>query len=164
MNREISDRLTALGLELPELPAPRNQYVPATRMGELYFFSGKTPTVSGSVQHPGRLGELSVDVGRQAARIAAVNVLAAIEAEIGLENVVTVLKITAFVASADGFVEQPKVVDAASQLFVDVLGDAGRHARSAVGVAWLPGNAAVEIESIVHAATNGKRDSRKESS
>ena len=104
-------------------------------------------------RHPGRLGELSVDEGRQAARIAALNLLATIETELGLENVVRVLKITGFVASADGFVEQPEVVNAASELLVDILGDAGRHARSAIGVAWLPGNAAVEIEAIVSGAT-----------
>jgi enamine deaminase RidA (YjgF/YER057c/UK114 family) len=153
VNEQITQRLAGLGLELPQLPAPRYQYEPATRTGELWFFSGKTPIVAGTVQHAGRVGDLSVDEGRQAARIAALNLLAAIDIELGLENVTRVLKITGFVASADGFVERPKVVDAASELLVDVLGDAGRHARSAIGVAWLPGNAAVEIEAIVSGAS-----------
>jgi enamine deaminase RidA (YjgF/YER057c/UK114 family) len=153
VNEQIAQRLAELGLELPQLAAPRYQYVPATRAGELWFFSGKTPVTAGAVQHPGRLGDLSVDEGRQAARIAALNLLSAIETELGLENVTRVLKITGFVASADGFVEQPEVVDAASELFVDVLGNPGRHARTAIGVSWLPGNAPVEIEAIVSGAT-----------
>ncbi|TKA01192.1 RidA family protein [Actinacidiphila oryziradicis] len=151
VNDQIAQRLAGLGLELPQLPAPRYHYIPATHTGELWFFSGKTPIVAGALLHPGRLGDLSVDKGRQAARVAALNLLAAIETELGLENVSRVLKITGFVASADGFVEQPTVIDAASELLVDVLGDAGRHARSAIGVASLPGNAAVEVEAIVSA-------------
>jgi len=152
VNEQIAQRLAALGLELPQLAAPRHQYVQATSAGELWFFSGKTPLVAGTVQYPGRLGELTVEQGRQAARIAAVNLLAAIETELGLENVARVLKVTGFVASADGFVQQPEVINAASELLAEVLGDAGRHARSAIGVAWLPGNAAVEIEAVVHGA------------
>jgi enamine deaminase RidA (YjgF/YER057c/UK114 family) len=149
VNEQIMKRLADLAAELPQLAPPRYQYQQATRIGDLWFFSGKTPLIAGAVQHPGRLGDLSVDEGREAARTAALNLLAAVEAELGLDNVERVLKITVFVASADGFIEQPKVADAASQFLVDVLGDAGRHARSAVGVAWLPGNAAVEVEAIV---------------
>jgi enamine deaminase RidA (YjgF/YER057c/UK114 family) len=158
MNSEIANRLTALGIELPVLAAPRFQYVSATRMGELAFFSGRTPQVDGTIVHPGRLGEgVDLEAGCEAARIATTNLLAAIEQEGGLQNVVRVLKLSGFVASGDGFTDQPVVVDAASSLLVDVLADAGRHARSAIGVAWLPGNSAVEVEAIVQfaAGANG---------
>jgi enamine deaminase RidA (YjgF/YER057c/UK114 family) len=153
MNPDIAQRLTELGIELPSLPPPRFQYVSATRMNELVFFSGRTPIVDGTVVYPGRLGEsVTLEDGRLAARIATINLLAAIEQELGLENVGRILKLTGFVASGDGFTDQPKVIDAASSLLGDVLADHGRHARSAIGVAWLPGNAAVEVEAIVHHA------------
>ncbi|HEY2042431.1 MAG TPA: RidA family protein [Jatrophihabitans sp.] len=160
MNSEIRNRLITLGIELPRLAAPRFQYVAATRVGDLAFFSGRTPLVDGSVVHPGRLGEaVDLEAGRAAARVATTNLLAAIEQEGGLQNVVRVLKLTGFVASGDGFTDQPVVVDAASRLLVDVLGDAGQHARSAIGVAWLPGNSAVEVEAIVQFAADDSRAS-----
>jgi enamine deaminase RidA (YjgF/YER057c/UK114 family) len=96
-----------------------------------------------------------------------VNLLAAIEHEVGLENVTRVLKLTGFVASADGFTDQPTVIDGASRLLVDVLGERGQHARSAIGVAWLPGNSAVEVEAIVDckpaetATSTGKREEQQ---
>jgi enamine deaminase RidA (YjgF/YER057c/UK114 family) len=153
MNSKIAYRLATLEIKLPSVPAPRFQYVSATRMGELGFFSGRTPLVDGTVVHPGRLGEgVDLAAGRQAAHIATTNLLAAMEQEGGLENVIRVLKVTGFVASGDGFTDQPGVVDAVSKLLVDVLGDAGRHARSAIGVAWLPGNSAIEVEAIVQFA------------
>jgi enamine deaminase RidA (YjgF/YER057c/UK114 family) len=158
MNSEIAGRLATLRIELPSLPAPRFQYVAATRMGELAFFSGRTPLVDGAVVNPGRLGEgVDLEAGCEAARIATVNLLAAIEQEGGLDNVVRVLKLTGFVASGVGFTNQPVVIDAASGLLVDVLGDAGQHARSAIGVASLPGNSAVEVEAIVQFATGDTR-------
>ena len=150
MDNEIASRLTALGLMLPEQSPPRYAFVSSTRVGDVAYFSGKTAIVDGTIRHPGRLGaEVSLEDGLAAARIAALNLLAAIESDLGLENVAQLLKITGFVASADEFVAQPTVIDAASQLFVAVLGEPGRHARSAVGVAWLPGNTPVEIEAVV---------------
>ncbi|GAA1627430.1 RidA family protein [Kribbella alba] len=160
MNPDIAQRLTELGIDLPSPPPPRFQYVAATRLDDLVFFSGRTPIVDGIVAYPGRLGEsVSLEDGRLAARIATINLLAAIEQELGLENVGRILKLTGFVASGDGFTDQPKVIDAASSLLGEVLGEAGRHARSAVGVAWLPGNAAVEVEAIVHGLSSGQLSS-----
>ncbi|MEV0133237.1 RidA family protein [Dactylosporangium sp. NPDC050688] len=150
MNDEIAARLAALSLHLPVQRPPRFAYLPSTRHGNVAYFSGKTTIVDGQVRHPGRLGaEVSLADGQAAARIATLNLLAAVEADVGLEHVAQILKVTGFVASADGFVDQPTVIDAASQLLIDVLGAPGRHARSAVGVAWLPGNTPVEIEAVV---------------
>jgi enamine deaminase RidA (YjgF/YER057c/UK114 family) len=154
MNSTIAGRLKQAGLVLPALAPPKYQFLSATRAGGLLFLSGKTPQRDGQVVHPGRLGaELGPELGREAARIAALNLLAAIEHEVGLEHVRFLAKVTTFVASADGFTQQPLVADAASELLVEILGDAGRHARSAIGVAWLPGNAAVEIEAIAEVSS-----------
>jgi len=149
-----SERLAELGLELPAPPAPVAAYVRAVRTGSLLFTSGQLPIVDGELQATGLVAEGSDQVSPEAARelaaTAALNALAVVAAEVGgLENVVRVVKLVGYVASAPGFVGQPAVVDGASQLLVDVLGDAGRHARSAVGVAQLPLGSPVEIELVV---------------
>jgi len=150
MNDEIAGRLADAGIVLHEAMPPRHAYVPATRAGGLLFLSGKTPRVDGALRVTGRLGqELDVDDGVAAARIAAINALSSLEHEVGLQNVQQILKVTGFVASADGFVQQSAVTDGASQLFVDVLAERGRHARTAIGVAHLPGNAPVELDLVV---------------
>lgn len=150
MNDEISTRLARHGIALATPAAPRHAYVPATRLGDMLFLSGKTPKEGGRLVTTGRLGaELGVPEGSRAARVAAVSALASLEAEVGLQHVERILKLTGYVASADGFFEQSAVVDGASELFADVLGDAGRHARTAIGVASLPGNAPVELDLIV---------------
>lgn len=158
MDSATADRLQELGLELPEQPPSQARYASSTIYRGLAFFSGKIAQRDGAVPKPGQLGaELSLVEGIAAARDAALNLLAAMEADIGLENVVQVLKLTGFVASADGFVDQPAVIDAASTLFIDVLGDRGRHARSAIGVACLPRNTPVEVEAIVAIADSNSR-------
>lgn len=150
MNEEISSRLARHGVALATPVAPRHAYVAATRSGDMLFLSGKTPKEGGRLVATGRLGaELDVAGGIEAARVAAVSALASLEAEVGLQHVSRVLKLTGYVASADGFFEQSAVVDGASELLVDVLGDAGRHARTAIGVACLPGNAPVELDLIL---------------
>jgi enamine deaminase RidA (YjgF/YER057c/UK114 family) len=147
--QEISGRLAAEGLRLPELPAPRFAYLPGVVTGNLVFVSGQTPTVDGDLVVTGRCGaEVDVERGQQAARLAALNCLAELEAVVGLVKVRRLVKVTGFVASADGFVDQPAVVNGASEFLQRVLGEAGRHARAAVGVAWLPAGAPVEIELI----------------
>lgn len=149
MNSTISERLRELGLELPVLPAPRFNYVPGVRTGNLVFASGQTPTIDGRTVYRGRLGaEIDIGTGQAAARLAALNVLGGLEAVVGLERVVRVVRLTGYVASADGFVEQPTVVNGASDLVVGVMGEIGRHARVAIGVSWLPDGAPVEIEII----------------
>lgn len=149
MNTAIDGRLKQAGIVLPVFVPPRYQYLPVKSAGSLIFVSGRTPVRDGEVAYQGRLGaELGSELGREAARLAAINLLATLEHEIGLEHVRSLVKVTTYIASADGFIQQPLIADAASELFIEILGDAGRHARSAIGVAWLPGNAAIEIEAI----------------
>ncbi|MDN4484231.1 RidA family protein [Demequina lignilytica] len=146
-----SQRLAALGLELPEVATPVGTYVPAKRIGDLIHTSGQLPLVSGDLIAVGVVGQRSGDVtperANECARIAALNALAAAaQAAGGLDSIESVVKITGFVASAPGFTAQPAVINGASSLLVEVFGEAGRHARSAVGVASLPLGAPVEVE------------------
>jgi enamine deaminase RidA (YjgF/YER057c/UK114 family) len=145
-------RLEELGIALPEAARPLAAYVTTVRSGSMVYVSGQVPLVEGKVAYTGRLGAngLGVDDGVQAARRCAINVLAALKAELGqLSRVRRVVKLTGFVASEPDFVDQPKVINGASELFVEVFGEAGRHARSAVGMAALPLGVPVEVEAIV---------------
>ena len=148
-----SRRLAQLGLELPAVPAPVAAYVPAVRTGSLVFSSGQLPFVRGELLRTGAVGDQPVDVSpadaTSLARTCALNALAALATVVELDSIERVVKVTGFVASAPGFGGQPAVVDGASGLLGEVFGDAGRHARSAVGVAQLPLNAPVEIEVVV---------------
>ena len=154
------DRLAELGLQLPPAPQPVASYVTAVRTGNLVFTSGQLPLVDGALPVTGLVGERGGDVSPAAAqdlaRTAALNGLAVIDAALreagGLDAVVRVVKVTGFVASAPGFTGQPGVVNGASDLLVEVLGEAGRHARSAVGVAELPLGSPVEVELVVEVA------------
>jgi enamine deaminase RidA (YjgF/YER057c/UK114 family) len=145
------ERLRELGVSLPAPAVPVAAYVPCVRTGNLVYVSGQVPSVDGKPSHLGHLGgDVDVEDGRAAARICAVNVLAALKAELGeLSRVRRVVKVTGFVASTPDFTDHPKVVNAASELFGDAFGDAGRHARAAVGVAALPLGVPVEVEAIV---------------
>jgi enamine deaminase RidA (YjgF/YER057c/UK114 family) len=143
-------RLAELGLELPKTAAPLGSYVPAVRSGTYVYVSGQLPLVGGELAAAGKVGaEVSVEQGRELAARCALNALAAIDALVGLDAVVRVVKVTGFVASAPGFTGQPGVVNGASDLLAQVFGEAGRHARSAVGVTELPLGAPVEVEVIV---------------
>jgi len=144
------ERLAALGLELPPVPAPVAAYVPAVRVGDLVFTSGQLPMVDGHLAEVGLVGaEVSPERGKELAARCALNALAAVAAEVGgLAAVRRVVKVVGFVASAPGFTGQPAVVNGASELLGAVLGEAGVHARSAVGVASLPLGAPVEVELI----------------
>ncbi|MDX3612167.1 RidA family protein [Streptomyces europaeiscabiei] len=147
------DNLAALGLQLPSTVTPIGVYVPAVRAGDLVYTSGQLPSVRGSIERPGKVGrDVSVADASRAAEICALNALAAIDALVGLDAVVRVVKVTGFVASAAEFTGQPDVVNGASNLLASVFGDAGTHARSAVGVAELPLDAPVEVELIVEVA------------
>lgn len=142
-------RLATLGLTLPDAPPPAAAYLPWVHDRGLVFTAGQVATADGVLVHTGRVGaEVSRDEAAEAARSCALNVLAQLRAAAGgdLGAVERVLTLTVFVASAPGFTEQHLVANAASQLIVDVLGGAGRHARSAVGVAGLPLGSPVEIE------------------
>jgi enamine deaminase RidA (YjgF/YER057c/UK114 family) len=144
-------RLADLGITVPTLPPPVAAYVPAVRTGRLVFASGQTPTIDGVLQVRGKLGDgVSVEEGQRAARLAALNCLAEVRGLLGsLDDVSRVVRLTGYVASAPGFGEQPAVMNGASQLIEEVFGEAGRHARSAIGVAELPFGAPVEVELIV---------------
>jgi len=150
---EIYAKLAELGLKLPQVVPPFAAYVPAVQSGSYVYVSGQLPLVEGKLPYAGKVGaEVTAEQGAELARVCALNALAAIEALVGLGRVVKIVKVTGFVASAAGFTGQPAVVNGASQLFGDVLGEIGRHARSAVGVAELPMGAPVEVEVIAEVA------------
>ncbi|MEV1198781.1 RidA family protein [Microbispora rosea] len=144
------ERLAELGLTLPEVVPPLAAYVPAVRTGDHVYTSGQLPLVKGELGVTGKVGaEVSAEEAKEQARICAVNALAAIKALVGdLSQVVRIVKVVGFVASAPGFTGQPQVVNGASELLGEVFGEAGKHARSAVGVAVLPLDAPVEVEVI----------------
>ncbi|GIF52894.1 enamine deaminase RidA (YjgF/YER057c/UK114 family) [Asanoa ferruginea] len=147
------ERLAELGLTLPEVVPPVAAYVPAVQSGNYVYVSGQVPIVDGKLLATGKVGaEVTAEQAQDLARQCGLNVLAAIDALVGLEYVVKVVKVVGFVASAPGFTGQPVVVNGASELFGQVFGEAGRHARSAVGVAELPLGAPVEVEAIVEVA------------
>lgn len=143
---QIEARIKELGYELPELHVPMGLYIPVNRVGNLVYTSGQ-----GARLHRGKVGaEFSLEEGQEAARYCMLQCLACIKKEIGdLDRVEKVFKVLGFVNSAPGFNQQPKVINGASQLLLDVFGEKGRHARSAIGANELPGDVAVEIEMIV---------------
>lgn len=146
-------RLVELGLELPAVAKPVAAYVPAVRSGDLVFTSGQLPMVDGRLVQAGLVGDaVTPEEAHDLARTCALNALAAVDALVGLDAVVRVVKVVGFVASAPGFTGQPAVVNGASELLGAVFGEAGQHARSAVGVAVLPLDAPVEVEFVVEVA------------
>ncbi|MBF6222781.1 RidA family protein [Nocardia abscessus] len=141
--------LAELGLTLPPVVAPVAAYIPAIRTGSLVYTSGQLPFVNGQLSAVGKVGaEVSVEAAKEAARLCALNALAAVHDLVGLDAVVRIVKVVGFVASAPGFGDQPVVINGASEFLGQVFGDAGRHARSAVGVAELPRDTPVEVELI----------------
>jgi enamine deaminase RidA (YjgF/YER057c/UK114 family) len=144
----IADRLAALGIELPAPAAAAANYIPVRRTGNLLVVSGQLPMQAGTVRYRGKLGDgVSLEDGQAAARLCAINLLAQVKASCGdLEQVAACIRLGGFVACTADFADHPKVVNGASDLMVAVLGEAGRHARAAVGVPSLPFDAAVEVE------------------
>lgn len=147
----VEDRLAELGLTLPAVAAPLAAYVPAVRAGDLVWSSGQLPMVDGQLAATGKVGaEVDPEAAAGLARTCALNAIAAVKAEVGdLDRVVRVVKVVGYVASAPTFTGQPGVVNGASALLGEVFGDAGTHARSAVGVAVLPLDAPVEVEVVM---------------
>jgi enamine deaminase RidA (YjgF/YER057c/UK114 family) len=145
----VRDRLAQLGLSLPAVVAPLAAYLPAVQTGDHVYVSGQLPIVDGRLLATGRVGaEVPPERAAELARQCGLNALAAVDALVGVDRVVKVVKVTGFVASAEGFTGQPAVVNGVSELFGEVFGEAGRHARSAVGVSELPLGAPVEVEAI----------------
>ena len=151
MAGKIEARLGELGIELPEAPMPAANYVPYTIGANTVYISGQVPFVNGRLEHNGRVGETyTVAEAQEVARICALNLLAQLKAACGgdLDRVVRCLKLGGFIACVDGFGEQPEVMNGASDLMVEVFGEAGRHARFAVGTNALPRNVPVEVDGI----------------
>ncbi|HEY4943310.1 MAG TPA: RidA family protein [Rhizomicrobium sp.] len=151
----IDDRLKELDIVLPTPPAPVASYVPYVVSGNLVYISGQVTIASDGLKYVGTVGkELSLDDGKAAARLCAVNVIAQLKAACGgdLERVRRVVKVTVFVNAVAGFAQHPEVANGASDLFVAVFGDAGRHARAAVGAGSLPRNVACEVEAVIEIA------------
>ncbi len=141
--------LAELGLEVPPVVKPLAAYTPAVRSGSLVYTSGQLPIVDGELKYAGKVGaEVSVADAKAAAQICALNALGAVHDLVGLDSVVRIVKVVGFVASAPGFTDQPIVINGASEFLGAVFGDAGVHARSAVGVSELPKNTPVEVELI----------------
>ena len=146
----VEEKLSELGIKIPDVPTPLGSYKPASITGNLIFISGQLPLSEGRLLFEGKLGgDVTVEQGMQAARASSINALAAMSKELGgLDRIKKIIKVTGYIASAPGFHGQANVLNGASDLFFQVFGESGRHARAAVGVAELPMNAPVEVELI----------------
>lgn len=147
----IEEKINQLGFTLPAAPKPLASYIPAVKVGALVFTAGQLPINDGSLAFKGKLGkDLNEDEGKKAAQLCALNCLSVLKKEIeSLDNIDRIVKLTVFVNSSEGFINQPQVANGASDLIKEIFGENGRHVRSAVGVAELPLNAPVEIDMIV---------------
>ena len=155
MTGKIESRLKDLGIVLPTPPAPVASYVPFVASGNLVFISGQVTLATDGLKYVGTVGkELTLEDGKAAARLCAVNVIAQVKAAAGgdLDRVKRCVKVTVFVNAIPGFAQHPEVANGASDLFVEVFGDAGRHARAAVGAGSLPRNVATEVEAVFELA------------
>ena len=148
-------RLQDLGLKIPVAAKPVAAYLPAIRTGNLIFTAGQLPLVDGQMAATGKVGsEVDIDEAKKLAEICALNCLAAVETILPIENIVRIVRVVGYVNGAPGFTIQPTVINGASELFVNLWGESGKHARSAVGVAELPLNAPVEVELVVQVDEN----------
>jgi enamine deaminase RidA (YjgF/YER057c/UK114 family) len=155
MTGRIAAKLTELGIALPKVAPPQGAYVPWVRTGALLFVSGQITMGPNGLEYVGTVGrEINLEEAKQAARLCALNVIAQVASALGgeLDRVNRVVKVTGFVNAAPGFAQHPEVVNGASELFADIFGEAGRHARAAVGASSLPRNVAVEVEAIFEVA------------
>lgn len=151
MTRTIADAVTACNLALPEIPQPRGAFVPWSRLGNQLFLAGQICERDGKVLYPGKVGaEFDLKTGQLAAQACALNLLAALSDAVDgdMARVVRCVRMNGYVNVAPGFYDVPLVINGASELFISLFGDASRHARTAVGVAMLPGNAAAEVDAI----------------
>jgi len=146
----IAERLAELGIELPPPPQPVASYVPVVVAGNMAFAAGQVAVVDGVVLHPGHLGEeVSLEHGQEAARRCSLQALSALTAELGtLDRIERIVQVNVFVASAPGFTDQPRVANGASDVFVEIFGETGKHARAAVGTTELPLGGCVEVAMI----------------
>lgn len=149
MSSQVLNKLAELKIELPQPAPPAATYAPWRKTGNHVYISGQLPMLNGQLQYLGKVGQdMDTETAAQAARLCALNILAQLEVACGLDNVVACVKLGGFVNCIDTFTEQPKVINGASQLMIDVFGEAGMHARAAVGVNSLPLGVAVEVEAV----------------
>ena len=150
---EVRAKLAELGLALPVAAKPVAAYVPAIRTGNIVFTAGQLPMVDGALSKTGKVGgEISIEVAKKLAEVCALNALAAVETVADVNKIVRVVRVVGYVNGVAGFTQQPAVINGASELFLHIWGEAGKHARSALGVAELPLNAPVEVELTVEVA------------
>lgn len=146
----IEEKLKKLNIKIPVAPKPLASYIPVTRVGNLVFTAGQIPLENGTLKYKGKIGkEIDLETGKEAAKLCAINCLSVIKSEIDdLDKIKKIVKVTVFVNSVDGFTDQPKVANGASDLLVELFEEKGKHVRSAVGVSELPIDASVEVEMI----------------
>ena len=150
---EVRAKLAELGLALPVAAKPVAAYVPAIRTGHIVFTAGQLPMVDGALAKTGKVGgEISIEEAKKLAEVCALNALAAVETVADINKIVRVVRVVGYVNGVAGFTQQPAVINGASELFLHIWGEAGKHARSALGVAELPLNAPVEVELTVEVA------------
>lgn len=147
----IEEKLNLMNIKIPDAPKPLAAYIPATKIGNLVFTAGQIPLENGIVKYKGKVGaEITLEVGKESAKLCAINCLSVIKSEIGnLDKIKRIVKVTVFVNNIDGFGDQPKVANGASEFLVELFGESGKHVRSAVGVNGLPLGATTEVEMIV---------------
>ena len=145
----IEEKIKSLGIKLPVPPTPAGSYIPVVRTGNLLFISGQIPMENGNLKFTGKVSDENINNAQESAKICAINILAQIKREGHLEKILKIVKLSGFVNSTPEFIQQPKVINAASELFYEIFGENGRHSRIAVGVSSLPLNAMTEINAIV---------------
>ena len=145
----IEDKLNELGITLPDAPTPAGNYIPTVKTGNLLFISGQIPLQDGKVAFTGKVSDDNLETAQKSARVCAINILAQIKREVGLDNVSRIVRVSGFVNSVPEFSAQPKVINSASDLMFEVFGEKGKHSRIAVGVASLPLDSMTEIDAIV---------------
>lgn len=146
----IDEKIKSLGINLPIPPSPAGSYIPVVRSGNLLYVSGQIPIEDGKVAFTGKVSDTNIETAQKSARICAINILAQLKKELGdLEKISKIVRISGFVNSVPEFTQQPKVINAASDLFYEIFGECGKHSRIAVGVSSLPLNSMTEIDAIV---------------
>jgi enamine deaminase RidA (YjgF/YER057c/UK114 family) len=146
----IDEKIKSLGINLPIPPSPAGSYIPVVRSGNLLYVSGQIPMEDGKVTFTGKVSDTNIETAQKSARICAINILAQLKKELGdLEKISKIVRISGFVNSVPEFTQQPKVINAASDLLYEIFGECGKHSRIAVGVSSLPLNSMTEIDAIV---------------
>ncbi len=146
----IEEKIKLIGVKLPIPPSPAGSYIPVVKSGNLLYVSGQIPMEDGKVIFTGKVSDVNIEAAQKSARICAINILAQIKKELGdLEKISKIVRLSGFVNSVPEFTQQPKVINAASDLFYEIFGDSGKHTRIAVGVSSLPLDSMTEIDAIV---------------